>query len=85
MESASTVKYQKLIGMMDAFVSGQSRSRDFVGQMEGEFATSDLDDDERFCDLQLALAMFGAGDREDDEKMLASECKYFLRLLREGQ
>jgi len=83
MESASKTKYQKLIGMMDAFVSGQSRSRDFVSQMEGEFATSDLDNDDRFSDLQLALAMFGAVDREEDEKMLAGECKYALRLLRE--
>lgn len=83
MESATT-KYQKLIWMMEAFVSGQSRSRDFVTQMEGEFATSDLDDDERFSDLQLALAMFGAAGREPDEKMLAGECKYALRLLREG-
>lgn len=83
MESAAT-KYQKLITMMETFVSGHGRSRDFVRQMEGEFATSDLDDDERFSDLQLALAMFGAADREADEKLLASECKYALRLLREG-
>jgi len=83
MEAASKTKYQKLIGMMDAFVSGQCRSRDFVREMEGEFATSDLDDDERFSDLQLALAMFGAADLEADEKMLAGECKYALRVLRE--
>jgi len=83
MESATT-KYQKLVEMMEAFVAGQSRSRDFVTQMEGEFATSDLDDDERFSDLQLALAMFGAADREADEKKLAGECKYALRVLREG-
>ena len=83
MEATSKTKYQKLIGLMDAFVSGQSRSRDFVGQMEGEFVTSDLDDDERFRDLQLALAMFGAGEHEDDEKMLAGECKYALRVLKE--
>ena len=82
MESPTT-KYQKLIGMMEAFVAGQSRSREFVEQMEGEFATGDLDDDERFSDLQLALAMFGASDREYDEKMLTGECKYALRLLRE--
>jgi hypothetical protein len=83
MEAASKTKYHKLIGMMDAFVSGQSRSRDFVGQLEGEFATSDLDDDERFSDLQLALAMFGAAGREQDEKVLAGACKYALKLLRE--
>jgi hypothetical protein len=83
MEATSKTKYQKLIGMMDAFVCGQSRSRDFVGQMEAEFAISGLDDDERFRDLQLALAMFGVGEREDDEKMLAGQCKYALRILKE--
>ena len=77
------VKYQKLIEMMDAFISGRSRSRDFVTQLEGEFAASPLDEDERFQDLQQALAMFGAADREADDKMLAGECKYALRLLRE--
>ena len=51
---------------------------------ESEFATSDLDDDERFSDLQLALAMFGASDREYNEKMLVGECKYALRILKEG-
>jgi hypothetical protein len=76
-------KYQKVIEMMDAFVSGRSRSWDFVGQIENEFAASPLDEDERFSDLQLALAMFGAGDREADEKMLAGECNCALRVLRE--
>jgi hypothetical protein len=83
MESAVT-KYQKLIGMLEAFVAGQNRSRDFVSQMEGEFATSDLDDDGRFGGLRYALAMFGASDREYGEKMLAEECKYALRILKEG-
>ena len=76
-------KHQKLIEMMDAFISGRSRSCEFVNRMESEFAASPLDEDERFRDLQLALAMFGAGEREADEKMLAGECKYALRLLRE--
>ena len=83
MESAAT-KYQKLIAMMEMFVSGQNRSCGFVSQMEGEFATTDLDDDERFGDLQLAFATFGAAGHEADEKMLTGECKYALRLLREG-
>ena len=82
MEAESKTKYQKLIGMMDAFVSGESRSREIVGQMEGEFAATDLDDDERFRDLQLALAMFGAAEREHDERILVGECKHALRLLR---
>lgn len=82
MESASEIRYKKLLGMMDAFVSGQSRSHEAVEQMEGEFAVTDLDGDERFKDLQLAFAMFGAGDREQDEQVLASECRYALRVLR---
>jgi hypothetical protein len=70
---------------MEAFVSDPSKSLDFIRQMEGEIATCDLDDDARFSDLQFALAMFGASSRQYDEKMLAGECKYALRLLREGQ
>ena len=83
METVPKAKYQKLIGMMDAFVSGQNRSRNFVSEMEGEFATSDLDEDERFTDLQLVPAMFGASDQEPDEKMLTGKCRYALRLLKE--
>ena len=67
--------------MMDAFVTGQSRSRDFVNQIEGEFAAIDLDDDQRFSELQLALAMFGSGESEADETMLSGECKDALRIL----
>jgi hypothetical protein len=51
--------------------------------MEAEFVAWGLDDDEQFRGLKLALAMFGAGDREADEKVLAGECRYALRLLRE--
>jgi hypothetical protein len=57
--------------------------REVVGQMEAEFAATDLDGDERFKYLQLAFAMFGAGDRAQDEQVLASECRYTLRILRE--
>ena len=69
--------------MMGAFVAGEGRSRDFVGKLEGEFAACGLDDDDQFSDLQMALAMFGAGRPEADEKMLADECRYALRLLKE--
>ena len=43
----------------------------------------DLDEDERFTDLQLVPAMFGASDQEPDEKMLTGKCRYALRLLKE--
>lgn len=76
-------RYQQLIRMMDVFIAGESRSREFVRNMEGEFAACGLDADERLRDLQLALAMFGAAGSEYDEKMLAAECRYALSLLRE--
>jgi len=81
MESPSI--YQPLIQMMNAFVAGEDRSRAFVGRMEGEFVACGLGADDEFKDLLLALAMFGAGDRETDEKLLADECRYALRILRE--
>jgi hypothetical protein len=79
--SSPSIQHRELIEAMEAFVSGSRRSRDDVSHMEGLFATSPLDEDERFADLQLALALFGAADREHDERMLASECRYALRLL----
>jgi hypothetical protein len=78
------IQHQELIEAMKAFVSGASRSRDAVRRMEGLFATSPLDDDARFSDFQSALALFGAGKREQDEQMLSSECQYALRLLHEN-
>ena len=82
--SSPSIQYRELIEAMEAFVSGSRRSRDYVRHMEGLFATSPLDEDERFSDLQSALALFGAGEREHDERMLASECRYTLRLLHEN-
>jgi hypothetical protein len=76
-------QHGELISMLEAFVSGASRSRKFVAQMEGLFAASGLDDDERFSELQSALALFGAADRSHDERMLAGECVSALKLLRE--
>ena len=82
--SSPSIQCRELIEAMEAFVSGSRRSRDDVKRMEDLFATSPLDDDQRFSDLQLALALFGAGGREHDERMLASECRYALRLLHEN-
>lgn len=82
-ESPSKARLQQLIRMLNVFVAGGGRSRDFVGKMEGEFAECGLDDDDRLSDLKTALAMFGAGDRAADEKMLADECRYALRLIQE--
>ncbi len=83
--SSPTAKYQKLIRMMEAFVSGGSTSHEFVREMDGEFWACGLNDDDQFSDLLTALDMFGV-PREDfgaDEKTLASECQNALRLLRD--
>jgi hypothetical protein len=69
MESPQAAKYQQFITMMTAFVAGESRSRDFVTQMEGEFLKTGLAEDERFNDLELALAMFGVSDYTETNRL----------------
>jgi hypothetical protein len=66
---------------MEAFIAGTHRSSEDVRHIEGLFATSRLDDDPRFSDLQSALALFGASEREHDTRTLASACRYALKLL----
>ena len=57
MESAS--KYQKLIRMLEAFVAGESTSHEFVREMDGEFWACELNEDDRFSELLMALDIFG--------------------------
>jgi hypothetical protein len=85
MDPTSKSKYQKLLGMLESFVAGQNRSIQFVKKMDAEFWASGLNEDDRFSDLLMALDMFGvpAKDFGSDEKTLASECRYALRLLKE--
>ena len=84
MESASKTKYQKLIRMLEAFVSGESTSHEFVRELDGEFWTCGLNEDEQFYDLLIALVMYRVSTKDFgyDEKMLASECRCALRLLK---
>ena len=82
MEVPRKAQCPELIRMMDAFVAGEDRSLDLVGMMEAEFVAWGLEDDEQFRGLMLGIRMFGAGDPEADEKVLAGECRYALRLLR---
>jgi hypothetical protein len=82
--SLPSVQHRELIEAMEVFISGSHRSYDDVRHIEGLFATSPLDDDPRFADLQSALALFGGGERKHDERMLASECRHALRLLHEN-
>ena len=67
--------------MLKAFIAGEDLTREFVRRLEGEFAACGLDDDDRFADLQYALAMFGAGARADDEQLLTTECRRALALI----
>ena len=87
MESASTAKYQKLIRMMEAFVSGESTSLQAVREMEAEFGACGLVEDDRFHDLMMALDLFAVPTKDFgydcDPKHLTSECRYALRVLRD--
>jgi len=71
---------QRLLDLMDAFVSGRDRSTNHVREMESEFARG-LDDDPLYENLQYALAMFGA-DGYDVEEELVKECQWALKTLR---
>jgi len=89
MESAPTIKYQKIIQMMEVFVSGKDTSRQFVSAMEAEFWTCGLNEDERFDfdDLMMALDMFAVPTKDFgydcDPTHLTSECRYALRIMRD--
>jgi hypothetical protein len=72
-------RYQRFLDLMEAFVAGRDRSQRHVREMEGEFAQQ-FDEDERFEDLQYALAMFGADDY-DMEDHLVKECAWAIRTL----
>ena len=76
---------EQLVQMMEDFVANKNRSRAFVSRMGGEFISCGLNNDERFRDLLLALAMFGSGEREEDEGILDSECQRALKMLAENE
>jgi hypothetical protein len=57
MSSTPQNEYQTLAAMLEAFVSGQQRSREYIQSLETEFARH-VDEDSRFEDLQYALAMY---------------------------
>jgi len=88
MESASTAKYQRLIQMMEAFVCGESTSLQFVKEMETEFWACGLNDDDRFHDLLMTLDLFAVPIKDFgyacDSKPLAAQCRYALRVLKDG-
>ena len=87
MESASTAKYQKLIRMMEAFVSGEGVSLQAVREMEAEFGACGLIEDDRFHDLMMALDLFAVPPTDfghsSDPKHLATECRHALSVLKD--
>ena len=72
----------RLIRMMTEFVSTGIRAKRPVQEMEGEFASL-YDEDERFEDLQYALAMYDG--TEENHRALITECKWALRVLTEAK
>jgi hypothetical protein len=78
-------RYEQLVEMMEKFVENKFRSRSFVSRMGGEFISCGLNKDERFRDLLLALAMFGSGERAEDEDILSGQCEYALRILTKNE
>jgi hypothetical protein len=70
MNSTPRNEYQPLAVMLEAFISGQQQSRDYVRSIETEFARH-FDEDSRFEDLQYALAMY-QGHAADVERLLAA-------------
>ena len=71
----------RLVTLMRAFLDGDT-SMSHVSEIESEFARQ-LDDDERFSDLQYALAMY-QGESEvhrDDFERLRIECAWAVKEL----
>lgn len=83
MNSSEKTNCGDLIAMIESFTIGEERSLDFIRQMEGKFSSSGLDNDDKLSDLQYALAMFGAADREYDEKFLFRACQNAIGILRQ--
>jgi hypothetical protein len=71
--------------MLKAFVAGESRSLEFVREMDAEFWACELNEDDRFSDLLMALDMFCVPPEDfgSDRKALTSQCRYALRLLKD--
>jgi hypothetical protein len=74
-------KFSTLIRMLEAFIHGENVHRGiaFVREIEGEFARSELDDEDEFSDLLHALAMYRG--REEDIRDLKSEAIFTVRRL----
>lgn len=85
MDATPKAKYQNFIRMLEEFLEGKNTSLKFVKEMETEFWACGLNEDDHFSDLMMALDMFGvpAKDFGYDEKILVSECRGALRLLKE--
>jgi hypothetical protein len=69
--SLSQGKLQSLLILSEAFVGGNGRNGNFVGELEGLFRHCfDSEFSEEFEELEYAFAMYGAESSEADNKML---------------
>jgi hypothetical protein len=75
---------QKFIDMLEAFVAGTKRSREFVREIDEEFYACGLHEEDELHGLQLALDLFGVpkGQYGYDEAELSAECRGALVHLR---
>jgi hypothetical protein len=74
---------QVLVDRLRAFLSGATSSNE-VDALEGAFAGV-LDNDERYVDLQHALAMYRGPHHPQDVDALRRECEWVLDALTKAQ
>jgi hypothetical protein len=69
--SSRTEQIDRVVALLQRFVSGEDRSKQFAGELEGELDAT-FPDDARFEDLVLALASYqpGGGDHLYDEGLI---------------
>lgn len=87
MKPGFTTKYQRLIQLMETFVSGQDKSVEIVRQIEVEFWACGLNEEDELSDLMVTLDLFGVPPDGfgTDTNDLARKCQYALEYLREKQ
>tara|TARA_R110001592_G_C12959892_1_gene732203 strand:- start:642 stop:905 length:264 start_codon:yes stop_codon:yes gene_type:complete len=79
--SIMDAKTSQFVSAMNSFIDGERRGKNFSNEIESMFSEL-YDEDERFENLQYALAMFGAGVTiEADEEMLIKELKHAKKII----
>ena len=68
-------KIPELIDLSKNFIKGNGRYKNYVKNLEGLFAESELlDNDERFENLQYAFSMYGASSTSDHDNSMLEKC-----------